>query len=198
MILSEKARVQFFKSIIQALVDFNELNPIAPLQLLLETLNSKKTLPVETLPTILENVSCYLSCLPIEAALGPTSPLWSNVLQQLETFYRRILFLLSTIEDLSPLLKIMITVLKLPIISQHKGILEPFSKVLSHAIQTDVLQYQQLVDVCYLCNRAFTRDRDKLILSRMVVYELLQAIKFKTSIPDSNLLMLINLILQVR
>lgn len=31
----------------------------------------------------------------------------------------------------------------------------------------------------------------------MVVFELIQALKFKTSIPDSNLLMLINLILQV-
>lgn len=31
----------------------------------------------------------------------------------------------------------------------------------------------------------------------MVVFELVQALKFKTTIPDSNLLMLINLILQV-
>lgn len=165
---------------------------------LFQTLNSKKTLLTDTLPVILENISCYLDCLPLEAALGPTSPLWSNVLQQLETLYRRLIFLLNTIEDVSPLLKIMITVLKIPVISQYKGILEPFSKVLSYAIQTDILKYQQLVDVCYLCNRAFTRDRDKLILSRMVVYELLQALKFKTSIPDSNLLMLLNLILQVK
>lgn len=34
--LSENTRMQFFKSVTQALVDFNELNPIAPLQLLLE------------------------------------------------------------------------------------------------------------------------------------------------------------------
>lgn len=34
--LSESTRMQFFKSVTQALVDFNELNPIAPLQLLLE------------------------------------------------------------------------------------------------------------------------------------------------------------------
>lgn len=36
--LSESTRMQFFKSVTQALVDFNELNPIAPLQLLLEVL----------------------------------------------------------------------------------------------------------------------------------------------------------------
>lgn len=33
---TENVRVQFFKSVIQALIDFSELNPIAPLQLLLE------------------------------------------------------------------------------------------------------------------------------------------------------------------
>lgn len=32
----EKVRIQFFKSVIQSLLDFNELNPVAPLQLLLE------------------------------------------------------------------------------------------------------------------------------------------------------------------
>ncbi|XP_065166264.1 protein unc-79 homolog isoform X3 [Atheta coriaria] len=192
----ESTRIQFFKSVIQALVDFNELSPVAPLQLLLETLNSKKTLPIDSLPRIMENLACYLDCLPLEAALGPTSPLWSNVLQQLEILFRKMIFLLNTIEDIMPMLRIMITIFKIPVISQYKGILEPFSKVLSYAIQTNVLKYSYLVDVCYLCNRAFTKDRDKLILSRMVVYELVQALKFKTSIPDSNLLMLINLVLQ--
>ncbi|XP_017778696.1 PREDICTED: protein unc-79 homolog [Nicrophorus vespilloides] len=189
-------RIQFFKSVIQALIDFNELGPVAPLQLLLETLNSKKTLPVESMPIILENMACYLDCLPLEAALGPTSPIWNNVLQQLEILFRKLILLLNTVEDIMPLLRIMITIFKIPVISQYKGILEPFSKVLSYAIQTNVLKYNYLVDVCYLCNRAFTKDRDKLILSRMVVYELVQALKFKTSIPDSNLLMLINLVLQ--
>lgn len=35
-IAPKNIRIQFFKSVIQALIDFNELNPIAPLQLLLE------------------------------------------------------------------------------------------------------------------------------------------------------------------
>lgn len=34
------------------------------------------------------------------------------------------------------------------------------------------------------------------MLNRLVVYELVQAMKFKTSVPDSNLLMLINIVLQ--
>nr|XP_023011875.1 protein unc-79 homolog isoform X2 [Leptinotarsa decemlineata] len=192
----ENIRVQFFKSVIQALIDFNELSPVAPLQLLLETFNSKKTLPVDILPTILQNMACYLNCLPLEAALGGSTPIWGTVLQQLELLYRKLIFLLNTLDDMTPLLKIMSSVFKIPLIAQFKGLLEPFSKVLSYAIQTHVLQYNMLVEICYLCYRAFTKERDKLILSRMVVFELVQALKFKTTIPDSNLLMLINLILQ--
>ncbi|KAL3290395.1 hypothetical protein HHI36_023736 [Cryptolaemus montrouzieri] len=193
---TETLRIQFFKSVIQALVDFNELNPIAPLQLLLEMLNSKKSLPLDTLPTVLQNMSSYLNCLPLEAALGPSTPMWSSVLQQLETLFRRMLLILNMLDDISPLLKIIISVFKIPLITQYRGILEPFSKVLSHAIQNHLLKYTCLVEICYLCNKAFTKERDKLLLSRMVVFELVQALKFKITIPDSNLLMLINLILQ--
>ncbi|KAK4872146.1 hypothetical protein RN001_016270 [Aquatica leii] len=193
---NETARVQFFKSLTQALTDFNELNPIAPLQFLLESLNSKKILPIEVLPVILENMACYFDCLPLDASLGSTSTLWGSVLLQLENLYRRILFFINNLEDIKPLLKIMVSILKIPTISQCKALLDPFSKVLSCAIQFHVLEYSYLVDLCYLCNRIFTKERDKLILSRMVVYELVQALKFKTSIPDSNLLILISLILQ--
>jgi hypothetical protein len=41
------------------------------------------------------------------------------------------------------------------------------------------------------------QEREKLILTRMVVFELVQVLKFKTSIPDSNFLMLVNFVLQV-
>lgn len=40
------------------------------------------------------------------------------------------------------------------------------------------------------------QERDKMILCRMIIIELVQALKFKTSIPDCNFIMLINLILQ--
>lgn len=127
---------------------------------------SKKTLPVNTLPIILENIACYLNCLPLEAALGLSSPLWGNVLQQLENFYRRIIFVLNTLDNITPLIKIMITIFKMPMISQYRGILEPFSKVLSYAIQTNQLKYTQLVEVCFLCNRAFTKVRTSSITSK--------------------------------
>ncbi|KAL1492637.1 hypothetical protein ABEB36_010867 [Hypothenemus hampei] len=193
---TDQVRQHFFKSVIQALVDFNELNPVAPLHLILETLNSRKTLPIDMMPTILSNMAAYLNCLPLENALGPSTPIWSTVLQQLEIIYRKLIFLLNTLDDVNPLLSIMASILKLPIIAQFKGILEPFSKVISYAIQTHTLHYNLLVEICCSCYKAFTKDRDKLIFSRMMVYELVQVLKFKTTIPDANLLMLINLVLQ--
>lgn len=153
----ETTRVQFFKSVIQALLDFNELNPIAPLQLLLETLNSKKTLSCDVLPTVLENVACYLECLPTETTSGSTSVTWGTVLQQLEILYRRIVFMLNVIDDMTALLKIIISIFKVPTVSQHKGLLEPLSKVMSCSIQTQVFTYNYIVELCYLCNRSFAR-----------------------------------------
>lgn len=75
--------------------------------------------------------------------------------------------------------------------------LDPFSKVLSYAIQNSTLQYNYLTDLCYLCHRGFTRDRDKHFFGRTIVFELMQAIKFKITIPDSNFLLLLQFVLQV-
>lgn len=75
--------------------------------------------------------------------------------------------------------------------------LDPFSKVLSYAIQNSTLRYNYLTDLCYLCHRGFTRDRDKHFFGRTIVFELIQAIKFKITIPDSNFLLLLQFVLQV-
>ena len=53
-----------------------------------------------------------------------------------------------------------------------------------------------MVSVCHLCNKSFLKERDKLLITRTAVFELVQALKFKTIIPDSNFLMLTNLVLQ--
>jgi hypothetical protein len=55
---------------------------------------------------------------------------------------------------------------------------------------TLLIQNNHMLSACF-------QEREKLILTRMVVFELVQVLKFKTSIPDSNFLMLINFILQV-
>ncbi|XP_043258139.1 protein unc-79 homolog [Colletes gigas] len=194
--LNESTRMQFFKSVAQALVDFNELNPIAPLQLVLEALNAKKSLPTERLPVILYNIACYLDCLPLEAGLGPGATTWNGLLAQFDSLFRRLVLMLSSIEDTTPLLRIMISLLKVPGIQQSKGMLDPFAKVLSYAIQNSTIRYSYLTDLCYLCHRGFTRDRDKHFFGRTIVFELIQAMKFKTTIPDSNFLLLLHFVLQ--
>lgn len=75
-----------------------------------------------------------------------------------------------------------------------QAILEPFSKILSFTIQNCTLKLQQLIDICSLGNRAFTRERDKLILTRTVIYELVNVLRFKSLVPDDNLLMMVQFV----
>lgn len=108
-------RLQFFKSVAQALLDFTDLNPIQPLQLLLESLNSKKTLPVESVPNTAYNMACYLECLqPMDTGFGSASQQWSQLLTAIESFFRRIALSLPQIENVEHLFKLMIGVLKIP------------------------------------------------------------------------------------
>ncbi|XP_058465417.1 protein unc-79 homolog isoform X2 [Malaya genurostris] len=188
---NETARKKFFKSITASLSDFTELNPTSPIQLLVETLNSKKSLPVDILPIILRNLSEYLQCVSIDA-IGGT--IWSTVVQGIDCLFRRIVFILPSLDDAGNLLNIMTSILKVPLLS--KNVLEPFSKILSFGIQNLKLTNKVLVDLCYLNSRAFSKERDKLQLCRQVVFELVQALKFKTNIPDNNILLLVGILLQ--
>ncbi|CAB0018279.1 unnamed protein product, partial [Nesidiocoris tenuis] len=150
----------------------------------LHTLNSKKTLP-DALPTILHNVACYLDCLPLEAGLVPSASAWAALLTQLDLLFRRLSLQIQAATPL-PLLRIMLSVLRVPGIASCKvrlitffislrylrpyqlsaisnptfhfqSILDPFAKVLGYSVQNFVFKYQYLVDLCYLCNRAFSR-----------------------------------------
>ena len=84
----------------------------------------------------------------------------------------------------------------MPGIQNHRYVLEPISKLVSHSLQYFTVQYHTLVSVCHLCNKAFVKERDKLLVTRTAVFELISALKFKTVIPDSNFLVLTNLVLQ--
>lgn len=112
----ERQRKKYFKSIARALIDFNELNPTSPIHLLLESLNSKKTLPMETLPTMLRNMGEYLSCFPSDAALS--SLIWTPVVQGVEALFRRLVLILNNLENPDYLLNIVVGVLKIPSVSK--------------------------------------------------------------------------------
>lgn len=74
--------------------------------------------------------------------------------------------------------------------------MDPFCKVISHCVQHTTLQYKVLSDICCLSVRAFSKERDKHQLCRQLMFELVQALKFKTNIPDSNLLLMVGFLLE--
>ncbi|KAJ0172402.1 hypothetical protein K1T71_012375 [Dendrolimus kikuchii] len=223
----EKQRLMFFKSIAQAFVDFNELYPCGPLQLVVEHLNSKKTLPIDQITVIAGNIAMYLECLAPEA-LGPQSACVA-LLQQLETLLRSIALHLHQLDDALPLLRAATASLRIPAAAQHKVcllapfrlilthltrffdihnsyharssvlkvpditfcyILEPISKIVSYAIQNFVVKLSVLCELSSVCCKVFSRD------SRVIVYELVQALRTKTTVPDDNLFILIQFVLQ--
>lgn len=187
----ENVRQKFFKCTALALLDFAELNPASPVQLLMESLNNKKTLPVE-LSIIMRNLSEYLQSIPIDTITSPT--IWTAAIQGIESLFRRIVFNLPNMEEIESLLSIMMSVFKMPALP--KAILEPFSKIFSFAVQNVPLKHKTVHELCFLNSRAFTKERDKLQLARQVAFELIQCLKFKTVVPDNNLLLIIGIILQ--
>ncbi|CAG2106015.1 unnamed protein product [Medioppia subpectinata] len=186
----------FFKSIALALSDFVDLNQVSPLVELFQNLNERKHLPqISEMLHMLSNVATYLECISLET---PSQQPWALFLPQLETFLRKLMLLLpdAGVLNLTPIMRIMLSTIKLPIINTYKTILDPFSKMLSHIIQQSPVLYEQLLDLCNLCCRNFVRERDRYLLTRTVVCELIQAIKFRTMIPDENLMMLVQFLLQ--
>ncbi|XP_061729504.1 protein unc-79 homolog isoform X3 [Cydia pomonella] len=190
----EKQRLMFFKSIAQAFVDFNELYPCGPLQLVVEHLNSKKTLPIDQISVIASNICLYLSCLAPEV-LGPTTACCA-LLSQLEALFRSIVLQLPALDEPGPLLRAAASVLRIPGANQNKSILEPISKIISYSIQNYVVKLSIISELSAVCVRVFSRDRDKLLVCRVLVFELVQALRTKTTIPDENLFILIQFVLQ--
>lgn len=115
-LLLERQRKKYFKSIARALIDFNELNPTSPIHLLVESLNSKKTLPMETLPAMLRNMGEYLSCVPLDAGISAVT--WTAVVQGIEALFRRLVLILNNLDNPDYLLNIVVAVLKIPSVSK--------------------------------------------------------------------------------
>lgn len=77
-----------------------------------------------------------------------------------------------------------------------QSILEPITKIISYGVQNFVLKLSVISELSVVCTRVFSRDRDKLLVCRVLVYELVQALRTKTTIPDDNLFILIQFVLQ--
>ncbi|XP_019601168.2 protein unc-79 homolog isoform X15 [Rhinolophus sinicus] len=181
----------FLRTLATSLMDFSELSSVAALSQLLEGLNNKKNLPAGgAMIRCLENIATFMEALPMDSP----SSLWTTVSNQFQTFFAKLPSVLPLKCSLDSSLRIMICLLKIPSTNATRSLLEPFSKLLSFVIQNAVFTLAYLVEVCGLCYRAFTKERDKLYLSRSVVLELLQALKLKSPLPDTNLLLLVQFI----
>ncbi|XP_055852716.1 protein unc-79 homolog isoform X5 [Episyrphus balteatus] len=189
--VKKETRRKSFNSIAKALLDFQELNPTSPIYLVCESLLQKKTLPLEHLSVILRNMSEYLQCIPADSGLGAAS--WAQAMQSLESLFRQVVLILPSIDSPEYLLDIIVATLK---ISPPKALLEPFSKALGYCVQSINLRHSTIYDLCTLSNRSFSKDRDKMLLCRQLIFEFVQALKFKINIPDHNLLLIIGFALQ--
>ncbi|XP_078262926.1 protein unc-79 homolog isoform X3 [Rhinoraja longicauda] len=181
----------FLRTMASSLMDFNELSSVAVLNQLLEGLNNKKNLPAGgAMLRCLDNIATYMEALPMDLP----SNLWTTICNHFQAFLAKLPCILPLKCCLDSSLAIMICLLKIPTASASRSLLEPFSKLLSFVIQNGVFSLAYLVEMCGLCYRAFNKERDKFYLSRCVVLELLQALKLKSPLPDTNLLLLVQFV----
>uniref|UniRef100_A0A668W573 Unc-79 homolog, NALCN channel complex subunit n=1 Tax=Oreochromis aureus TaxID=47969 RepID=A0A668W573_OREAU len=181
----------FLRTLASSLIDFNELSSVAALNMLLEGLNNKKSLPAGgTMLHCLDNIATFMEALPMDSP----SNLWTTICNQFQTFLTKLPSVLPLKCPMDSSLRIIICLLKIPTINATRSLLEPFSKLLSFVIQYGTFGLSYLVELCGLCYKAFNKERDKFYMSRIVVLELLQALKFKSPLPDTNLLLLVQFV----
>ena len=165
----------------------------------------------------MSNVALYMEAMqldlhPASSSLLSQSP-WGSFLSALDVFLKNLCLLLTSAYsstansvspapaagaacDLTPVLRIMIQSLKLPVVVNYKTTLDSFSRSLSLVLQLSPTPFITLLELCSSCLRSFAKDRDRLMLSRTVVFELQQAIKFKTVFPDQTLMAMVQFVLQ--
>ncbi|KAF2367443.1 hypothetical protein FHG87_001798 [Trinorchestia longiramus] len=190
--IDERNREKLFRTLAKSLADFNELNSTAPVQSLLSNLNDRKELPADTITLAISNLACYMECAFQDVAPAPgTFPFGL-----FETFMRKLIDVFDILEDVNPLLRLICAFFRIPGISVHKNILEPVSKAVVFGLRKAPVKYSLVADLAILCTKTFQKERDKLFLARMMALELIQALKFKVTLPDTNLVLLVQLMLQ--
>ncbi|RVE57243.1 hypothetical protein OJAV_G00214050 [Oryzias javanicus] len=122
----------FLRTLASSLIDFNELSSIAALNMLLEGLNNKKSLPAGgTMLHCLENIASFMEALPMDSP----SNLWTTICNQFQTFLTKLPSVLPLKCPMDASLRIIICLLKIPTTSATRSLLESFSKLLSFVIQ---------------------------------------------------------------
>ncbi|KAF8569793.1 hypothetical protein P879_00125 [Paragonimus westermani] len=190
---------QFFKCIISVLVDFEDhMSFFQPVLMLLEAMNKRKTLPTDTLPVLLENLANYLEYLPnltddVKVNHFIASG-WTDVIGPLEVFLRKLAISVPVPSNLATTVRIMTYILRSPVVSNFKTLPDTFSAILRLIVENVHFRLSNVIELCSLSNRVL-KERTKIQLSKTLIELFHQAIKFRASIPDENLIKLLQFIL---
>ncbi|KAI6239067.1 Uncoordinated protein 79 [Aphelenchoides fujianensis] len=195
----------FWQTVCTSLLDFNELNPVALIQCLLDDLMENWTLK---LARIFHNLSAYIQHVPLDSYVSN----WSTVVGQFEAFYRKYYSQLATentntangartpiTTEFKSLIVVMSSVMRVQGFSSFKGsvtMVESYSKWLTEALHECKTELRDLLSICSICNRSLHRERDKQCLTRAIVTELVHAIKFRCELVEPNYMTIVELILQ--
>ncbi|KAA3678582.1 uncharacterized protein DEA37_0007622 [Paragonimus westermani] len=186
---------QFFKCIISVLVDFEDhMSFFQPVLMLLEAMNKRKTLPTDTLPVLLENLANYLEYLPnltddVKVNHFIASG-WTDVIGPFEVFLRKLAISVPVPSNLATTVRIMTYILRSPVVSNFKTLPDTFSAILRLIVENVHFRLSNVIELCSLSNRVL-KERTKIQLSKTLVELFHQAIKFRASIPDENLIKLL-------
>src|SRR6218665_3264595 len=87
------------------------------MHLFVQGVNETKTITSEQLNNIVTNLATFMDYIILENS----SPAWTGILSQFDIFFRRLPALLQSPCDMDPILKIMISVLRIPSIVSAKA-----------------------------------------------------------------------------
>ncbi|KAL3120700.1 hypothetical protein niasHT_007992 [Heterodera trifolii] len=199
---------QFWNRIANALADFSELNPVAFIQILLEDMLEAWPLRVTR---ILHNLAIFIQFILPDAFAN-----WALVVGQLEGLFRRLQSQLSIdlpgqngnnncqtqqnlAAEVSSSVLVMSRVMRVQNFASIKGaaqLVESFAKWLVEMLHRCPVELRDMLLVCTACNRGMIRERDKQIMTRAIVGELVAALKFKCELVEPNHLAIVRLVLQ--
>ncbi|UMM25245.1 hypothetical protein L5515_005145 [Caenorhabditis briggsae] len=176
----------FWSVIALSLADFPELSPVYFMQILMEDLDESW---------------------PGSISLDMYGNAWQNLATHMETFFKKYHTAISadtttapTRAEIENVIIVMTHVLKVQVLTTNAkspvSLVEAFSKWLSESLHGAEVSLESLLGVCTACNRALIRERDKQCVTRAVVTELMQSIKFKSKLHEANYVTIANMVLQ--
>ena len=123
-------------------------------------MNKQKNLSLDLCTTLLSNISQFMEYIPIDSPIQ----LWTSVFLEFDFLFDKLTRVYTASKsnfpinyDLTPILRIMMNILKVPYISNIRLVLDPFSKLLTFILRHGTFQLEHIIELCSLSNRTFIR-----------------------------------------